>query len=151
MPKKCQNFRNFWTKVSLELTEGWTYSQRLAYPIIYILAKNSAAFRSSSGSSLFQKIVCKFIIFNDYVIAHDVIGHDVIGHQDIAKVSALVYWMLKTVWSYVVFIKNYGQIKMACFWSNFELSKNSIRYTCLNISKNGQFRKETVLQVKSTI
>jgi len=87
MRKKCQNFWNFWTKVSLELTEGWTYSQRLAYPIIYILAKNSAAFRSSSGSSLFQKIVCKFIIFNDYVIAHDVIGHDVIGHPDLANES----------------------------------------------------------------
>ena len=51
------------------------------------------------------------------------------------KVSALVYWMLKTVWSCVVLIKNYRQIKMACFWSNFELSKNSIRYTCLKLSR----------------
>ena len=49
------------------------------------------------------------------------------------KVSVLVYWMLKTVRSYMVFIKNYSQIEMTCFWSNFELSKNSIRYTCLKV------------------
>ena len=27
------------------------------------------------------------MIFNDYVIAHDVIGHDVIGHPDLANES----------------------------------------------------------------
>ena len=27
------------------------------------------------------------MIFDDYVIAHDVIGHDVIGHPDIANES----------------------------------------------------------------
>jgi len=49
----------------------------------YLPRKNLAVFRSSADSSLFQKLVCKFDIFNDYVIVHYVIGHDVIGHPDI--------------------------------------------------------------------
>ena len=45
--------------------------------------KNLAVFRSSFDSSLFQKLVCKFDNFNDYVIIHYVIGHDVIGHPEV--------------------------------------------------------------------
>ena len=64
------------------------------------------------------------------------------------NVSVLVYWMLKTVWSYIVFIKNYDQIEMPCFWSNFELSKNSIRYTCLKLkSKSGKMKAEVRFKI----
>ena len=35
-------------------------------------------FGSSQGSSLFQKIVCQFVNFSDYVIGHDVIGDPVV-------------------------------------------------------------------------
>ena len=76
------------------------------------------------------------MIFNDYVIAHDVIGHDVIGHPDIANESfglgllnaenrLVIRGLNKKLWS--------NQNGM--FWSNFELTKNSIRYTCLKAYK----------------
>ena len=45
--------------------------------------KNLAVFRSSFDSSLFQKIVCKFVNFDDYLRADYVIGHDVIGHPKV--------------------------------------------------------------------
>ena len=45
--------------------------------------KNLAVFRSSFDSSLFQKLVCKFDNFDDYLRADYVIGHDVIGHPNV--------------------------------------------------------------------
>ena len=45
--------------------------------------KNLAVFRSSFDSSLFQKLVCKFDNFDDYLRADYVIGHDVIGHPKV--------------------------------------------------------------------
>ena len=45
--------------------------------------KNKAVFRSSFYSSFFQKIVCKFDNFDDYLRADYVIGHDVIGHPKV--------------------------------------------------------------------
>ena len=45
--------------------------------------KNLAVFLSSFDSSLFQKFVCKFDNFDDYLRADYVIGHDVIGHPKV--------------------------------------------------------------------
>ena len=45
--------------------------------------KNLAVFRSSFDSSLFQKLVCKFDNFDDYLRADYVIGHDVIGNPKV--------------------------------------------------------------------
>ena len=42
-----------------------------------------STFTVSLNSSLFQKIVCKFENFDDYLRADYVIGHDVIGHPKV--------------------------------------------------------------------
>jgi len=79
MRKKREKIRNFYEKTSLELTEGWLWSKKVAYSIQFLVKKNLTALWLSSDSSLFQKTMRKFGNFSDYVIGYDVIGHDVIG------------------------------------------------------------------------
>ena len=79
MRKKREKNRDFYEKTSLELIEGWIWSNRVAYSIQFLVKKNLAVLRPSSDSSLFQKPMRKFENLSDYVIGYDVIGHDVIG------------------------------------------------------------------------
>lgn len=79
MRKNREKIRNFYEKTSLELIEGWIKSKRVAYPIQFLVKKNSTVLWPSSDSSLFRKTMRKFENFSDYVIGYDVIGYDVIG------------------------------------------------------------------------
>ena len=58
MRKNREKIRDFYEKTSLELIQGWIWSNRVAYSIQFLVKKNLAVLRPSSDSS--------------------VIGHDVI-------------------------------------------------------------------------
>jgi len=88
MPKNRSNYQVFNEKASLELIQGWIWSEMISYPSDYSSGSSLPAFLSTHDSSLFRKSERKFTNFDDYVIVDYVIGHDVIGHPDVRTDNA---------------------------------------------------------------